>query len=75
MPKGNYKRYALVGPGGIKCPCCCTKGYKPTLKRQAKRREQRAVMREAEAFFKLCASLPTMRELLDGIPQPTRGLT
>ena len=64
MPKGIYKRYTLVGPGGINCPCCCPKGYKATLKRQAKRREDRAFMHEVDAFFRLCASLPTMKEVL-----------
>ena len=68
MPKGHYKRYALVGPGGLKCKCCCDPGYRPTLKRQAKRREHRAFMEEFEAFLRLSAALPSVGELTPWTP-------
>ena len=68
MSKGHYRRYTLVGPGGLKCKCCCAPGYRPTLKRQAKRRERRALEKEAEAFFRLSAALPSMEELLSWTP-------
>lgn len=47
MNKGQYRRYALVGPGGIKCPCCVGQSRKPQtlVKRQAKRREARDLER------------------------------
>jgi hypothetical protein len=48
--KSSYKRYSLVGPGGFSCPCCGTQSgdkYKARArlleKRQAKRREAKAV--------------------------------
>ena len=36
--KAEYKKHTIVGTGGINCWCCCNRGLKPTLKRQAKRR-------------------------------------
>jgi len=36
--KSDYKRYALVGPGGLHCPCCHSKSDKHRVTRQGKRR-------------------------------------
>lgn len=41
--KSEYKRYTCVGTGGINCRCCCNRGGKPVVKRQAKRRYAQAV--------------------------------
>jgi hypothetical protein len=41
--KGKYKKYTVVGHGGINCSCCCNRGGKPTVKRIAKRRLNRAI--------------------------------
>lgn len=56
MGKGNYKRYALTGPGGFKCSCCAPQsGNKHAaralvlVKRQAKRRQDRDIQRDLRA--------------------------
>jgi hypothetical protein len=41
--KGRYKKFSVIGGGGINCKCCCGLGYKPIAKRIAKRRLNRAV--------------------------------
>ena len=48
--KSNYKRYTIVGNGGMNCPCCAPKSgnkygarARVILKRQAKRRENKAI--------------------------------
>lgn len=41
--KSEYKRYTCVGVGGMKCKCCCSRGEKPTIKRQAKKRYAQAI--------------------------------
>ena len=38
-----YKKYTVVGHGGISCRCCCNLGGKPTVKRIAKRRLNHAI--------------------------------
>jgi hypothetical protein len=41
--KGRYKKFSVVGGGGITCKCCCSLGGKHLAKRIAKRRLNRAV--------------------------------
>ena len=43
--KAEYKKHTIVGHGGINCRCCCNRGFKPTMKRIAKRRLGRALTR------------------------------
>ncbi len=50
--KSSYKRYTLVGPGGMSCPCCAPMSgnkyaarARVLMKRQAKRREAREIAR------------------------------
>ena len=38
--KALFKRFSLVGPGGIRCQCCVSPGFVPCVKRNAKRRLQ-----------------------------------
>ena len=48
--KSEYKRYTLVGPGGMGCLCCAPQSgnkyaarVRTLMKRQAKRRESRII--------------------------------
>ena len=41
--KGRYKKFSVIGGGGITCRCCCSLGGKHLAKRLAKRRLNRAV--------------------------------
>lgn len=70
MNTGHYKRYTLVGPGGLSCPCCAPQSGKrgaakarAKMKRQAKRRERIALAREGKAEF--LDLLQEIRELLE----------
>ncbi len=54
--KAAYKKFTLVGPGGINCPCCAPMSgnryaarARVIMKRQAKRREAAALNREIGA--------------------------
>jgi hypothetical protein len=51
--KSSYKRYTMVGPGGLACACCAPQSgtkysarARTIMKRQAKRREAQAVNKE-----------------------------
>jgi len=46
--KSSFKRFARIGPGGMKCACCAPAPGKPRkqARRLWKRREKREAMRE-----------------------------
>lgn len=44
--KALFKRFTLVGPGGIRCQCCVSPGFVPCVKRNAKRRLQAWITKE-----------------------------
>jgi len=43
--KSIYKRFTVVGTGGINCRCCCNRGGKPLAKRIAKRKQERVIIK------------------------------
>ena len=51
--KSIYKRFSVVGSGGINCRCCCNRGGKPLAKRLAKRKLEKAVKKLIKEVLEL----------------------
>lgn len=48
-PKGHYRRYALIGGGGVNCLCCCPKAARHKVLHAQRARIKDQLRRDLDA--------------------------